>query len=85
MTLTELNEKLQNLIEEGHDPDADVLIMSSPNWPFEHTVAGICTRQELVSDGGDPEDISEPDGGEVFIIEGSQLRYGNKAAWRLVE
>jgi len=72
---------------EGCDPDANVLIMSQPNWPFEYSVRGIATREDIESsdegdegEGGacDAEGTSKND---VFIVEGTQLRYGNRDAW----
>ena len=73
------------------DPDAEVLIMSQQNWPFENAVAGVAVREEFVDDDEDcdDEEREEPryDKGtapnDVFLVEGQQLRYGSKAAWRV--
>jgi hypothetical protein len=82
------------LLEE-QDPEAEVLIMSQPSWPFEYAVCGLARRSE-------PEDVdddeTEPAHGngeasgarddratsDVFIVEGTQLRYGSKRAWEVV-
>lgn len=84
--------KVRDLIEilEDQDPDAEVLIMSQENWPFENAIAGVAVREDFVDD--DEEDEGDEDGTEpryekgtapndVFIVEGQQLRYGSKAAW----
>jgi hypothetical protein len=84
--------KVSELIEllEEQDPDAEVLVMSQPNWPFELAVEGVTTRDEMLR--ADREERDEDDEREerldpgtarndVFIVEGDQLRYGSKTAW----
>jgi hypothetical protein len=84
--------KVRDLIEilEDQDPEAEVLIMSQENWPFENAIAGVAMREDFVDD--DEEDEDDGAGTErryekgtapndVFIVEGQQLRYGSKAAW----
>lgn len=85
--------KVSELIEllEAQDPDAEVLVMSQPNWPFELSFAGVTTREEMLradrDEDGDGDDDEEPrlDRGtaksDVFLVEGEQLRYGSKTAW----
>lgn len=94
--------KVSDLIEllEGMDPDADVFIMAQPNWPFEHSLSGVCQRSDFTEadDCDEEEEVEELEeaprardrwstsesqlpGNDVFLIEGSQLRYGNKNAW----
>ena len=83
--------KVSELIEllEEQDPDAEVLLMSQPNWPFELAVEGVTTRDEMLRADreDDDEDDEEPrlENGtaksDVFLVEGEQLRYGSKAAW----
>ncbi len=87
--------KVSELIEllEEQDPDAEVLVMSQPNWPFELGLAGVTTRDEMLRADrdedvdGDDDDEQEPrlEGGaaknDVFLVEGEQLRYGSKTAW----
>ena len=86
--------KVKELIEylEDENPDAEVLIMSQPSWPFEHSVAGVVGNEILLrdADADDPFDSDEHpktfdgatlDKDRVFILEGRQLRYGNKDAW----
>jgi len=85
MKVSELIELLQD-----QDPDAEVMIMSQENWPFENAVAGVAVREEFVDDEDCDEDEREEPRYEkgtapsdVFIVEGQQLRYGSKAAWRV--
>ena len=89
--------KVSELIEllEEQDPDAEVLVMSQPNWPFELGLAGVTTREEMLradrdgrvedGDGDDDEQGPRLESGvaksDVFLVEGEQLRYGSKTAW----
>ena len=87
--------KVGELIEllEEQDPDAEVLVMMQQNWPFECSLAGVTTREEMLradrdEDGeGDDDDEEEPRlergtaKNDVFLVEGEQLRYGSKTAW----
>ena len=77
--------KVSELIEllEEQDPDAEVLVMSQPNWPFELSLAGVTNRDEDV-DGDEDEEPRLERGtakNDVFLVEGEQLRYGSKTAW----
>ena len=81
MTVGELIELL-----EQYDRDANVLIMEQPNWPFEYAIEGVISREEVMdmSREEDGDDVIPRDGEEksdVFILEGTQLRYGSKDAW----
>jgi len=85
--------KVSELIEllEAQDPNAEVLVMSQPNWPFELSLAGVTTREEMLradrDEDGDGDDDEEPRlergtaKSDVFLVEGEQLRYGSKTAW----
>lgn len=86
--------KVSELIEllEEQDPDAEVLVMSQPNWPFELGISGVTTRDEMLR--ADAEERDEDDEraerldpgtarNDVFIVEGDQLRYGSKTAWNV--
>ncbi len=83
------------LLEEC-EPDATVRIMSQENWPFENAIRGIAVRQDFAEsycdcetdrdthDDGCPASGNYAEGLEatdVFILEGAQERYGDKAAW----
>lgn len=78
MTVAELISALESL-----DPDARVLIMSQPQWPFEYDIQGVVVREDF---SGDSDQDTTPLGdgmnaNDVFLLEGTQLRYGSKAAW----
>lgn len=86
--------KVSELIEllEEQDPDAEVLVMSQANWPFECAIAGVATRDEILRADADErdedderDDCLEPGAhrNDVFIVEGEQLRYGSKTAWNV--
>jgi hypothetical protein len=58
--------------------------MTQQNWPFENAVAGVACREDIVEE--EPDEEAATDGAapnDVFIVEGSQLRYGSKAAWNV--
>lgn len=85
--------KVRELIEilEDKDPDADVFVMSQESYPFECRVAGVAERGDWVEDDETEEPWTDRDrwgasesqlpANDVFIVEGSQVRYGAKAAW----
>jgi len=68
-----------------HDPNANVFVMSQPSWPFEVRILGVTSRYEFSEEdsnsAADPRGISPSD---VFIVEGSQIRYGDRGAWETV-
>jgi hypothetical protein len=84
--------KVSELIEllEEQDPDAEVLVMMQKNWPFECSLAGVTTRDEMLrADERDEDDGEQVEPriesgaakSDVFLVEGEQLRYGSKTAW----
>ena len=63
--------------------EAEVFIMTQPSWPFENSILQVCIRQEIDECQVD-EDTYSTNGvksSDVFIVEGQQIRYGNKKAW----
>lgn len=102
-----------NLISdlEQYDEDLPVLLMQQPSWPFEYSIDGLVSREEMDENSDPPRHKYEPRGeapadedeeipcvncGEnqyatnheiseepncVFVLEGTQLRYGSKEAW----
>ena len=42
--------KVSELIEllEDQDPDAEVLLMTQENWPFENAIEGVAVREEML-------------------------------------
>lgn len=86
----EPNMKVKELIEVLKDlkPNAQVLIASQPNWPFEIELSGVVTRAECDAPAEDGrEESKHSDAGlspsDVFLVEGQQLRYGSKTPFRL--
>ncbi len=95
--------KVKDLISrlEERDPEADVLLATQENYPFEHSVRGVQVRENVAEDDdgddGSAEDAGDGDGlanqsdtwnnrgnkNDVLLVEGGQLRYGNRNAWNL--
>jgi hypothetical protein len=82
MKVKELIEVLKEL-----EPDAEVLIASQPNWPFELELSGVVTRAECDAPDEDGKEERCWEGElaptDVFLVEGQQLRYGSKRPFRL--
>lgn len=87
MKVCELMELLAEL-----DPEADVYLMSQQSWPFEVAIHGVAVRADFTERDPEAEPLTTDSdrwgaregalpGNDVFIVEGSQLRYGSKAAW----
>jgi hypothetical protein len=85
MTINELIERL----EEYRDligGDAEVRLMTQQNWPFENSIIGVCSGEEIndAADEDDPKDDGDVDVDAVlYIVEGRQLGYGTKLAWEV--
>jgi hypothetical protein len=78
MTVGELKEYLENF-----DDEAEVRIMSQPSWPFEYSIDSVKSREDFedIENSEDEPQRKEKNISDVFIIEGSQLCYGNKDAF----
>ena len=82
MTVQELIDRLEDF-----DPDTEVRLMTQQSWPFENSIQGLCDGRDLKDE--DPCDCHEDEcsqcnpEGIVYIVEGSQLGYGNKNAWNI--
>lgn len=76
-------------ILEDCDPEAEVLLATRPNDPREFSVEGVTVREEMLDgserDGDDSgpsiEDGDGARGNDVLLIEGEQLRFGDRDAW----
>lgn len=70
-------------ILERADPEANVLIMEQPHYPFEHDIAGVTSREDFEEDCDREFDSATPAiaQSDVFIVAGAQLRYGSDGAW----
>jgi hypothetical protein len=82
MTVSELIERLEEyrLI---HGDDCEVRLQTQENWPFENDINGLCSADELAASCGDCDEDDQAEEIEpvVYLVEGSQLGYGTKAAW----
>lgn len=76
MTVSELLDALQELVDDGHG-DKDVMLATQPNYPLASTLKGVVNGEEL----GDGEGL-EPDTSVVWLLEGSQRRTGSPYAPR---
>jgi hypothetical protein len=77
--------------------DAVVRSMTQANYPMEYNIAGVATsaaieQERAYQDGEIDEDEYTGDEptqvtGEavLYLVEGSQIGYGNKAAWDVLE
>jgi hypothetical protein len=75
---------LMKLLEE-QDPDAEVSMVTQPNWPMEYAVAGVAARSDLFDADVEPGTEQYADGtcaSDVVLVEGRWLRYGPRTAWR---
>ena len=83
MTVKELIKILEDL-----DPDARVFVVSQENWPFENDLWGVAVREDMHERDDDDGDHTARNyergtaANDVFLVEGQQLRYGSKSAWR---
>tara|TARA_R110000751_G_scaffold71196_7_gene144019 strand:- start:9508 stop:9744 length:237 start_codon:yes stop_codon:yes gene_type:complete len=77
MTVDEL---IEQLIEyrDVLGGDTEVRSMQQPSWPFEYSIDGLVSTEEMGSSKDDRNPTNET---KVFILEGTQLCYGSKSAW----
>lgn len=83
MTIDQLIERL----EEYRDVlggDTEVRLMTQQNWPFENSIRGVCSDEEMNEEEEEEEDDKEKEN-VVYIVEGGQLGYGDKRAWEVVQ
>ena len=75
--------KVHELIEllEGFDEEAEVMLVTQQNWPFENDLLGAVERSTY-DDGEDLDDGARMN--DVLLVEGYQLRYGSKEPWEYV-
>ena len=79
MTLNELIERLEEY-RDLHGEDCEVRLMTQQNWPFENAITGLVSGSEINSSDEDDDACVEEDA-VVYIVEGTQLKYGSKRAW----
>jgi hypothetical protein len=90
MTINELISMLEDYRDEIGG-DAEVRLMTQQNWPFENSIHGLVSGNQINEatneDEGDEDDEYEgdvEDDGVLYIVEGRQLGYGTKLAWEVV-
>jgi hypothetical protein len=76
MTLHELIERLEDYRDEIGG-DAEVRMMTQQNWPFENSICGLASGQEInASDEDDSDDDGDVEDDQVlYIVQGQQLGY----------
>lgn len=81
MTVNELIERLEEY-RESVGGDAEVRLMTQQNWPFENSITGLCSAEEMNTFDGDDEDEDQREADPVvYIVENQQLGYESKRAW----
>ena len=62
-----------------------VRTMQQPSWPFEYSIVGLVSTDEMRPEDNDNDDSETETETEtetkVFILEGTQLCYGSRSAW----
>ena len=85
MKLGELLERLHEVAEDSEDGlDVEVRLMTQESYPFENSIKGVTTRQEMLEEcptWDDDEEEPEVETNIVYVVEGKQLCSGSKAAW----
>jgi hypothetical protein len=84
MTISEMIERLEEYRDELGD--IEVRLMTQSHYPFENAIAGVASGAEInaAGDEEDPEDDGDVDDDDVlYIVEGQQLGYGTKRAWKV--
>lgn len=79
MTLNEIIERLEEYRDELGG-DCEVRLMTQQNWPFENAIIGLVSGTEI-NDSDDDDDACVEEDAVVYIVEGTQLKYGSKRAW----
>jgi hypothetical protein len=79
MTLNEIIERLEEYRNELGG-DCEVRLMTQQSWPFENAITGLVSGSEINSSDEDDDACVEEDA-VVYIVEGTQLKYGSKRAW----
>jgi hypothetical protein len=79
MTIDELIERLEEY-RDLHGEDCEVRLMTQQNWPFENAIIGLVSGAEI-NESDEDDDACVEDDAVVYIVEGTQLKYGSKRAW----
>lgn len=82
MTLAQLISRLEEY-RETYGDHLEVRLMTQENWPFENKITGVTSSNEINTvDDEDDEDDDSNEKAVIYIVEGNQLGYGNKDAWK---
>ena len=76
MTIDEMIARLKEY-RDSLGGDAEIRLVTQPNWPFETTVQGLVSGEEINSVDADDDGDTEDDN-IVYIVEGTQLGYASK-------
>lgn len=70
--------KVADLIEEleGMDPEAEVMIVVQPSYPFECTIDRVVTRYDANCELDEEDEYGHNT--DVLILQGDQVRYGSR-------
>jgi len=81
MTIDDLVQRLEEY-RDALGGDAEIRLMTQKSWPFENTIAGLASGEEINDrdDDAEPDDQDVDDDHVVYIVEGNQLQYGSTRA-----
>lgn len=82
MTVSQLIERLEEYRKAMGD-DIEVRLMTQQEWPFENTILGVASGEEINATDDAEEDEDVDDENVVYIVERDQLGYGSKRAWEI--
>jgi len=84
MTIDDLIQRLEEY-RDALGGDAEIRLMTQKSWPFENTIAGLASGEEINDrdDDAEPDDQDVDDDHVVYIVEGNQLQYGSTRAWEV--
>jgi hypothetical protein len=95
MNIRDLINALES-IAEAHGDESEVKLQTQESWPFINYISGVCTSldieeatreaegedEEFEDDGAGPAPgFESAEAVTVFLVEGGQEGYGDKAAW----
>lgn len=71
---------------EGFDESMEVRMMTQESWPFENKVHGVAFSGDFVDEDEMEEEVEDFDQEQiVYLVEGDQIRYGNRQAWEVAD
>jgi precorrin-4 methylase len=84
MTLDELKNVVDSLLESGHSPDAEVRLAYQRHYPMQDEVAGVAT----LSDATDDSDMAGTERDAIYLVSGGQLQddpYAPRGVWDVAQ